>query len=110
MLYNVVLVSAVQQHESAYISLWTSIHASSPSEAFLALPSHPSRSSQSAGLGSPCSAAASHQLAVSQMGVCTCQRCSLNLCPYSFPRRVQVHSPRLGLHSRPANRLISTIF
>ena len=56
LLYNVVLVSAVQYSESAIC-----IHISSPLWASLPLPtSHPSRSSQSTQLSSLCCTAASH--------------------------------------------------
>ena len=44
------------------------------------LPSHLSRSAQSARLGSLCCRAASNQLAISHMIVCTCQCYLLNSC------------------------------
>ena len=49
LLYNVVLVSAIQQHESAI-----TIYIPSPLSLPLLPSSYPSRSSRSTGLGSPC--------------------------------------------------------
>jgi len=62
LLYSVVLVSAVQQSESAiYIYIYIYI----PPEASLPpAPSHPSRSSQSTELSSLCYTASSHWLAI----------------------------------------------
>ena len=59
MLYNIVLVSAMHQHESAI-----DIHMSSPSWASLppSTPCHPSMLSQSTGLSSPHHRANSHRL------------------------------------------------
>ena len=68
LLYNVALVSAVRQCESAMNK-----HISPPSWASLPFPSQPSRSSQSTRMGSLCYIASSHQLVILHMIVCTYQ-------------------------------------
>ena len=69
-------------------------------------PSHPSRSSQSAGLGSLCYIAASYQLSVLHVVVYICQ-CYFLHSSYSLPPWLcPLH---LGLQSFPA-RLINIIF
>jgi len=82
MLYNVVLVSAVQQCES-----------------------------RSTKLSSLCCTAAFHYPPILHMIVYICQCYSLNLSHPLFPSLCpQVHSIHLHLYSCPANRFISTIF
>jgi len=82
LLYSVVLVSAVQQCESAII-IHTHTHIyiyslrlepASPS------PPHP-LGCRSTRLNSPCPIAASHQPSVLHVVVCMCHRCSLSSCP-----------------------------
>ena len=63
-------------------------------------PSYPSRSSQSARLGSLCNIAASHEVSATL--------CSSH--PLLPPLRPQAQSLRLYLYSCPANRFIGTIF
>ena len=115
MLYNVVLVSAVHQHESTisthtYIYTHTHIHTSPPFSVSLP-PSHPSRPSQSTKLSSLCYATASHWLSILHMVVYMFQCQSLylyhDLLPLLYP---QVYSLCLCFHCSPAYRFISTIF
>ena len=105
LLYNIVLVSAVQQCESAI-----SIHTPPPSWGSLPhLPSHPSRSSQRTYPSSLCSTAACRWLSISHVVMCICQHYSPNsfhpLLPSLCP---QVHFLCVLLYSCPANRVIST--
>ena len=73
-------------------------------------PSHRSRSSQSARLGSLCCIATSYQLSIIHMVVYVCHCCFLHLPhPLLPPLWPQVHSLLLCLHFFPANRFISTI-
>ena len=76
LLYNVVVVSAVQQYESAL-----GIHIPPPSHAHPQ--SQPSRSSQSIELNSLCYAAASHLLSMLQLIVYICQCYSCQFFPRS---------------------------
>ena len=98
LLFSVVLISAIQ-HESTI-----NVHISPPSWM-----SHPSRSSQSPELSSPCYRAGSHWLSALHMVMCICQCCSSDwfhpLLPLVCP---QVHSLHPCLYSCPANRFIST--
>ena len=106
MLYNVVLVTVVQQSESTIRT-----HISPPSRSSLLPPSHHSRSSQNTGLNSlrlysifPPAICFTHG------GVCMSVPVSQFLpCPFPSPRS-HVLSLHLHLYSWPANRLISTIF
>ena len=91
MLYNVVLVSALQQHESAI-----SIHMSLPSWTSLPLPSHLSRLSQSTGLSSLCYTTTSHKLSILHMIMYMHQCYVLNS---SHPSLTSFSSPLLFTHS-----------
>ena len=108
MLYNIVLVSAIHQHESAI-----GIHMSPPSWPSLLPPttSQPSKLSQSPGLSSLSHTANSHWLSI------------LHVILYMFPcysfhsshpllslPESQVCSLCLNLHCCSTNRFISTIF
>ena len=88
MLYNVVLVSAVQQHEAAVrIHVYLGSCASLPPQS----PPYSSRSSQSAGPSSPCHTAASHQLSalhISSVQFSSAAQLCLTLCPRGFPMRL----------------------
>ena len=101
--YSVVLISVIQQRESAII-----IHLSPSS---LSSPAHSCRSSQSARLGSVCYTATSHQLSALHLMAHICGYYFLlsspSLPPSLCPR---AHSLHPHLHSFPANRLVSTIF
>ena len=98
LLYNVVLVSAVQWSESAEVYIYP-LPPEPPSS-----PSHPSRSSQSTELSSLCRTAASHVV------VCIHQCYSLHLCHLLLPGLCpQVCSLSLCLQYCPANRFISTL-
>ena len=73
--------------------------------------SHPSSSSQSTKLISPCYAAASHQTPILHLVVYICQCYSLTTSQPPLPALCpQVHSQRLHLYSCPTIRFISTIF
>ena len=101
LLYNVVLVSAVQQCESAI-----SIHISPPSYP----PTHTSRLSQSPWLSFLCYTT-TIQLSILQMVIYAFQCYSLNLSrPLLSLLCPQVYFLGLHLYSCPANRFISTIF
>ena len=106
LLYNFVLVSAIQKGESViivYISLlsWAS---------FLPQP-HPSRWSQSSRLGSLCYVATSHQLSILHMIVYICWCYFLYLSHYLLtPLCAQVYSLHLCFHSFLVNNFIGTIF
>ena len=101
LLYNAVLVSAVQQRASAI-----RIHVSPPSWACLPPPSHPLGHHRALGRVSLCSTTSSHQLSILNMIVYTCQRCSLNsshpllplFCPQVQPY-VYVSIPTLQIGS-----------
>ena len=97
LLSNVVLVSAIQWCKSAL-----SLHISPPSGASLPSP-HPSRSSQSPRLGSPCHTATSHQLSALHMTMYMC-RCYVLCSSHSFLPVLcpQAHFLYLCLHSFPA--------
>ena len=105
MLYNVVLVSAIQQHESAISFMCTYTHLP-PSRACLPLLSHPSGPSQDTALCCLGYAAASHLLIILHMIMCMCQCCSLSVSYPLLPPPCPLH---LSLHSFPTNRLISTV-
>ena len=92
LLYNVVLVSAIQQCKLAiiihvcvytYIYVCVYIYISLPS--FLSLPplslSHPSRSSQNTRLDSPCHTATAHQLSILHTVLRICLHLSHSLLP-----------------------------
>ena len=79
LLYNIVLVSAVQHSGSAMYR-----HISHPSWTPPPLPSHPSRSPQSTELSSLCGTAASHQLSIWHMVVCICH-CYSKFVPLPLP-------------------------
>ena len=98
----VVLVFAVQCRSA------TIVHTSRPSSAFLPFPSHLSRSSQRARLGSLWHSATSHQLSILHLVVYICWCYFLNS-SHSLPPLMcpQVHSPPLHLLSFPENRFIS---
>ena len=109
MLYNVVLVSAVQQCESdiylyIYISIYLYISAIPPTP-----DPTPPRSLQSIRLGSLRYTAASQWLSILPRVLYMCQCYSLNS-SHPLPLCLQVHPLYLHLYSGPANRLISTIF
>ena len=85
MLYNIVLVSAIHQHESA-----RGIHVSPPSRTPLPSlsPPHPSRLSQSTGLGFLCHTA-NFRLPSLLHTECICFHAILSISPtLSFPYRV----------------------
>ena len=73
MLYKIMLVSAMQQHESVINIYIPSILSLPP-----ITPSHPSRSSQSPRLSSLCYTSASHWLSILHMVMYMCQCYSLN--------------------------------
>ena len=107
LLYNVVLVSAIQQCKSAIIIC---VYLSS----FLSLPplslSHPSRSSQNTRLDSLWHIATAHQLSILHTALCICWCCSLHLAHSLLPPLCpQVHSLHLCLHSFPNNSFLNTI-
>ena len=95
LLYNSVLVSAIQQYKSVII-IYIYIYIPSLLSLLLLPPPHPSRSSQSARLGSLGYIATSHLLSVLHMVVCICQCYFLNLSHlHLLPLCPHVHS-RLG--------------
>ena len=106
-LYNIVLVFAIHQHESA-----TGIHMSPLSWASLPsqTPSYLSRLSQSTRLNSLCQTADSHWLCILHMVMymfsCYCLNSSHPFPPTLYP---QVSSLCLYLYCCPANRFINTI-
>ena len=94
MLYSVVLVSAIHQHESA-----TGMHMTPPSGISLSLPtpSHPSGLSQSTRLSSLRHSANSHQLSILYMVVYVFQCDSLHSChPLLFLLWPQVKNKHLS--------------
>ena len=105
LLYNVVLVSAVQQCESAI-----PVHVPSLSWASLTSPHPTPLGRHSTGLGSLCYTAAFHQPFILQMVVYTCQRHFLHSSHSIFPHCVHKSIPYLSLHSFPKNSFINTIF
>ena len=108
MFYNLVLLSATHQHESAIgthmsFPLWASFP--------FPIPSHPPRLSQSTGLSSLCHTAHSCLLSVLHMVVYMFAYYSLSSShPLLPPLCPQVCFVCLHLHCCPANRFISTIF
>ena len=108
LLSNIVLVSAIHQHESV-----PGIHMSAPSWMPLPspTPSRPSRLSQGIRLTSPGHTANSHMLSILHTVVCMFPHYSLSsshpLLPLLWP---QVHSLCLHLHCCPADRFLNTIF
>ena len=100
LLYNVVLVSAIYQQETA-----TGIHTSPPSGSSLpsSSVSHPSRLPQSPGLGSQHHTANSHLLSVLQVVINVSMLFSLFILPSPSS---SVHKSVLGLclHCCPAKR------
>ena len=106
MLYNFVLVSAIQKGESVIIVCISLLSWAS----FLPQP-HPSRWSQSARLGSLCYVATSHQLSILHMIVYICWCYFLYLSHYLLtPLCAQVYSLHLCFHSFLVNNFIGTIF
>ena len=107
LLYNVVLVSSIHQHETAigiYVSLpsWTPL----PSPTL----SHPSRLSQSTRLSFLNHTANSHWLHILHMVMCMFQSYSLNLSTLFLLLCAQVCSLCLSLYCCPTNRFISAVF
>ena len=106
LLYNVVLVSAIWQHESAII-----IHIFPSLRNFPPIPHPTPLGHHRVRLSSLCYMATSHQLFILHMTVYICQFYFLHsphpLLPSLCP---QGHSLHLQLHSFPANSFISTIF
>ena len=103
LLYNVVLVSAIHQHESAI-----GIHMSSPSWTSLPppTPSHPSRLSQSTGLSSLSHTANSHWQSILHMVMYMFPCYSLHSShplPFLHPASISLLLC-LPLHCYPANR------
>ena len=79
LLYNAVLVSAVQQSESVHVYIYPF-----PLEP----PSHPTRSSQSTEPSSVCYSAASHELSSLHLGVHICRcyfKVNMQLARFPFP-------------------------